>query len=382
MDYYPSSLSFELGGAGSIEAFKQAVPQIYPIISLSDVDSLFTRYLNGCLPLDEYTVLFLVHELGSLISELEGCWQTRSPVSPNSFRQGNLALAADYIQRRTDNGIVSIRAWLLMALLLQHDTDCVDRYITNAMEGLARLKESGNEVELLWLSAIFLTCENPRMIHLRALGPFLSMRVVPDNNFLQSNFGTTFAFIQKSYLHSLQKSTEGLMPLHRVFRPVTQLLQDASLNTRLSTYQEAQIAKADAFMRPKSQEQERVFAHQRYLRAAQQLDVWDRMRGMTREANSLLELARSGIDRPTWNNLSDATLDFLSWIEPLIPQVGQLYKEVLAYRQYFEPQVPESGFLKPFAMTPLAAPQPAALHGIIKSESGGGTHGMYGLSMQ
>ncbi|KAH6869663.1 hypothetical protein B0T10DRAFT_501389 [Thelonectria olida] len=337
----------------TIKAYKETIPPRFPVTSRAEADALSLVWINGLLVSDDYILWFPMHELGVWILELRRCWSDVSPASPDRIRSANFAKVARYI-RRPNNSIRSIQSCLLMAVLLRYHALSPDWYLTTALTRLKDQKEPSKKVTMLWLSMFYLNLEHATAHSLLAAAPLLRIQVVPDAEFLCSNFGTTFAELQKVYLHGLEDCLWRPWTFKELFTYVCEMSEKVRVYDKgLMDYIGVQIARANIFVHGYANQRGEASAHETYLKIAQKLEASDRVRSIYQEGQSLLELS-DRLDRKTWISLSTETIKFLSVFRSLSSDIELLYSLLQVHRDYSEtpfPSIEWKDFTQPPAST-------------------------------
>jgi hypothetical protein len=137
-----------------LEAFKNFVLPVLPIISPGDINSLLIKSKNGLLLPVELACFHLIVETGSLISATKMNWHWGF-ITPHTCAS-SIAAAAKYIQEAKDPDLNLIQACLLMCFFLLQKAQSCDWYLNKAVNYLWTITKSNEaqseETALLWLS--------------------------------------------------------------------------------------------------------------------------------------------------------------------------------------------------------------------------------------
>jgi len=140
-----------------IRTFEVSILPIFPILPLSDVSSLHSKYTTSFLGDMERVCLSLIIEIGSLIYTIDSC---RAPPGLSLIRSSNIANAARCIRIEKTRDLDYVRACLLMSLFLRQTGQSYDQHLRQASCSLSNLStmplDSIEEsIDLAWLS---MTC--------------------------------------------------------------------------------------------------------------------------------------------------------------------------------------------------------------------------------
>ncbi|KAH6889928.1 hypothetical protein B0T10DRAFT_572093 [Thelonectria olida] len=262
---------------------KTNILPIFPILNPSEIDRLLKKHLDDPLALigDDRLVLFLSLILGMAIKALNGGisapWNL---VCFPLFAEAHLDLET----RANSNPIMRIRARAFASLVIQYCGLPPGPHLSAALH--AFIQEYGQnvkwdgEVALLFFSLASLIGEHPGLIDVRVLTELMEKTHLPDDGFLQDEFGTTFA-AERSYLKCptlLESKTREI--------PLSKLCCDQEFVSKLSKYASVQSARRELqtlrFLARSTGPMWtfEINAYVSYIRAAQQLEPADRMRAI------------------------------------------------------------------------------------------------------
>ncbi|SPJ72374.1 uncharacterized protein FTOL_02102 [Fusarium torulosum] len=162
-----------------------------------------------------------------------------------------------------------------------------------------------------------------------AIAPVLQTRQLPSDEYLLKAFGTTFCKEQQRRIlwivdHYAQpwEPTDFPTKVH---------------DWRLQAYSTSELTKAHIVLR--CDRDRRASAHEEVVKAAQRLDVLDRVRNIRFEGRSLHAL-KNQMKYEAWVRLARGTMEALDVLHPLTDDMLLLYQELKVYNQGIAPQLP------------------------------------------
>ncbi|KAH6951078.1 hypothetical protein BKA56DRAFT_711903 [Ilyonectria sp. MPI-CAGE-AT-0026] len=308
-----------------VDSFKTWILSIFPIISLSHVDQLLETYASGVyMPSEDYAVVRLILALGELIIDVAASNRTDYQ---RHIKSHWFTAALFDVKLQPLSSIMNILALALICLLFKyHGFRSIPHY-TSVCQSLDKWeKQWDRDLSLVALSFFYIICEHPDPQNVNLISPLLPKIVLPTNEFLRDNFGTTFAVTARCYLEHLTQlcqcsSNEERTLLQIRFSASAQ--QNNNMAYRVRSYVLGQSETSAFFtFRYFGEPQFAIHAMMRWLDLAHGSAIPDRTRSIGQEGSFLISLAAlcyrdHRVESPTWSRYARRTLDFFDQVKSL-----------------------------------------------------------------